>query len=348
MHTEYGGYLPLETEGGREHFFPADEKDILRTNSAKAALHWALQLRGVRKLYTPYYMCRSVTELLKESGIELSFYYLQGNLLPDLDRVEEDAWVLLVNYFGIMEENIRELAHEYPHVIIDNSHAFFAEPILTGDTCNIYSCRKFMGVPDGGYLIARGAGSVELEPCEVRQHFSYLVESFEADMNTAYRKKLDSDIYLARNPQGMSLLTQAMLPSISADRIRRKRTENFARLHSILGKTNALKFPEDSYPAYLYPYLPEDYVPALQEDDFRHRRHKNQNSPIKKALLKEKIYIPTLWKEVLNNNFWGTLEYRLSLETLFLPIDQRYDPEDMDYLAERVIALMNETMHEEE
>lgn len=346
MHTEYGGYLPLETEGGKEHFFQADEKDILRTNSAKAALHWALKLRGVRKLYTPYYMCRSVTDLLKESGIELSFYSLQGNLMPDLENVEEDSWVLLVNYFGIMEENIRELAEEYPHVIIDNSHAFFAQPILKGDTCNIYSCRKFMGVPDGGYLIAADAGEVELDPCLVRRHFSYLVESFEDEMNSAYRKKLDSDIYLARNMQGMSLLTQAMLPSVSADRIRNRRMENFARLQSLLGSSNAIKFPEETYPAYLYPYLPENYVPVLQEEDIRHRKHKQSNSPLKRALLKEKIYIPTLWKELLNNQFRGTLEYRLSSDTIFLPIDQRYDLEDMDYLADRVIKLMNETMHE--
>lgn len=348
MHTEYGGYLPLETEGGRERFFEADEKDILRTNCAKAALHWALILRGVKKLYTPYYMCRSVTDLLRNSEIELSFYSLQGNLMPDLEAVEEDAWVLLVNYFGIMEENIADLADKYPHVIIDNSHALFAEPVLKGDTCNIYSCRKFLGVPDGGYLIARGAGSVELEPCLVKRHFSYLVDSFEDDMNSAYRKKLDSDLYLARNMQGMSLLTQAMLPGISLDRVRQIRMDNFARLQSILGDTNAIKFPEETYPAYLYPYLPENYVPAPQEDEVRRRRHKNQNSPLKKALLKEKIYIPTLWKELLNDQFRGTLEYRLSSETIFLPIDQRYDKEDMDYLAGRVTALMNETMHEED
>lgn len=345
MHTEYGGYLPLETEGGREHFFRAEEKDILRTNSAKAALHWALVLRDVKKLYAPYYMCGSVTDLLKSSGTELSFYSLQENLMPDLKNVEEDAWVLLVNYFGIMEENIRELAEEYPHVIIDNSHAFFAEPVLEGDACNIYSCRKFIGVPDGGYLIAKDAGFVELEPCQVRRHFSYLAWSFEGDMNSAYRRKLDSDLYLAGHMQGMSLLTQAMLPSVSPDRIRNRRMENFARLQSLLGDSNAIKFPEETYPAYLYPFLPEERLPAMREE-IRHRRHKNKNSPLKKALLSEKIYIPTLWKEMLCDRFRGTLEYRLSQETIFLPVDQRYGPEDMDYLAGRVAALMNETMHE--
>lgn len=348
MHTEYGGYLPLETEGGREHFFNADEKDILRTNSAKAALHWAIILRGIKKLYTPFYMCRSVTDLLKSEGIDLSFYWLQGNLMPDLDRVEEDAWVLLVNYFGIMEGNVEDMAKKYPHVIIDNSHAFFAEPVLEGDACNIYSCRKFMGVPDGGYLIARDAGSVELEPCRVRQHFSYLVDSFEEEMNNSYRKKLESDLYLARNMQGMSLLTRSLLPGVSAARIRNRRMENFARLQNLLGESNAIKFPEEAYPAYLYPYLPEDYVPAPLETEISRRRHKNQNSPLKKALLKEKIYIPTLWKEMLCSQFRDTLEYRLSSDTIFLPIDQRYDPEDMEHLAGRVTALMNETMYEQE
>ena len=345
MHSEYGGYLPLERAAGEERLFSVGEENILRTNSAKAALHYALEMRKVKKLYTPYYMCRSVTDLLKNSGISLSFYYLQENLLPDLKDLPEDAWVLLVNYFGIMEEDIRDLVREYPHVIIDNSHALFVEPILEGDTCCIYSCRKFIGVPDGGYLIGQGAGSLHLEPCQVRKHFSYLVDSFEADMNSSYRKKLESDMYLAANLQGMSELTRAMLPGIDFERIRQQRLSNFAALNRLLGPTNAIKFPEETYPAYLYPYLPVDYE-FMQEDQEPRRRRRNQNSPLKKALLREQIYIPTLWKELLTERFRGTLEYRLSSDTIFLPVDQRYDTEDMEYLAGRVEALIGEVQHE--
>ena len=57
---------------------------------------------------------------------------------------------------------------------------------------------------------------------------------------------------------------------------------------------------------------------------------------VRKKLQAEKIYIPTLWPNVLQQLPENATEYQLAADILPLPIDQRYDAETMQYLAEQV------------
>ena len=54
---------------------------------------------------------------------------------------------------------------------------------------------------------------------------------------------------------------------------------------------------------------------------------------IRKALQKDKIYIPTLWPNVMEECEPNSLEYRYAADILPIPIDQRYDKEDMQYIT---------------
>lgn len=357
MRREYGGYLPFEVREGEDWFSAYGEDRVLRTNSAKTAIYCAVRNSGIHKLYVPYYMCRSVKQMLLDADVETEFYYVDERLLPVLSRVDAGAAVLLVNYFGIMEELVRAEAEKYPTVIIDNSHAYFAAPVLREGVCNVYSCRKFIGVPDGGYLVGEGcafpagrAGGVSaegrgdparesgvsaagresfsLEPDEVSGHFSYLVTSFEHGTNAAYAEKQESDRYFAGNYRGMSRLTRGMLSSVDYDGILRRREENFAYLHDCLRDLNRMEISEQQAPAFVYPFLPG-------------RAAKSGNN-LKADLVAEKIYVPTMWRELAVPEFAGTLEYLLSERAAFLPVDQRYGREDMRYIADRVRDLLEE------
>ena len=53
-----------------------------------------------------------------------------------------------------------------------------------------------------------------------------------------------------------------------------------------------------------------------------------------KKLQKEKIYIPTLWPNVLEECPEDSLEYHYAADILPIPVDQRYGIEDMKYLVE--------------
>lgn len=59
-------------------------------------------------------------------------------------------------------------------------------------------------------------------------------------------------------------------------------------------------------------------------------------SEIRKALQKEKIYIPTLWPNVLKECPADSLEYHYAADILPIPIDQRYGKEDMRCLVDTI------------
>ena len=57
---------------------------------------------------------------------------------------------------------------------------------------------------------------------------------------------------------------------------------------------------------------------------------------VRKELQKKKIYIPTLWPNVLEECPEGSLEYHYAADILPIPVDQRYGIEDMKYLVESI------------
>ncbi len=118
----------------------------------------------------------------------------------------------------------------------------------------------------------------------------------------------------------MSELTLKMLSSVDYDQIKRKRIENFEQMHSILEKYNKLKLDRrcEDVP-YCYPIL--------------------INSDIKSKLLERNIYVPTLWKERISDNYLNTREYELSKLLCCVPIDQRYNKEDIHILSDIIIQL---------
>ena len=57
-------------------------------------------------------------------------------------------------------------------------------------------------------------------------------------------------------------------------------------------------------------------------------------------MIDRKIYVPAIWRELVCQDFYGTIEYEMSEKGVFLPVDQRYDIEDMEYIADIVIGLL--------
>ena len=57
---------------------------------------------------------------------------------------------------------------------------------------------------------------------------------------------------------------------------------------------------------------------------------------IREKLLQMKIYIPTLWPNVLDECREDELEYDLALNILPLPCDQRYSNKEISYVIEAI------------
>ena len=144
---EIGGYFGLEDFAGREYY-----PELVAVNHANNGLAYLIKARKIRKLYIPCWLCSSVAGLCRREGCEFEYYHAGEDFLPEFGvTLGEGEYLYVVNYYGQLEDDvILELRARHGNIILDNVQAFFARPIAGIDT--LYSCRKFFGVPDGGYV----------------------------------------------------------------------------------------------------------------------------------------------------------------------------------------------------
>ena len=147
---EIGSFIELDIRNTGEYF--SNSKNVARLNTARSGIYYALRLLKADTLYLPYYMCPSVKSFLANKGIKLHYYNVDEELMPIRFEPSKDSAVMISNYFGAISANKLELmSSQYEKVIIDNSQAFFTQPIA--GCINVYSPRKFFGVPDGSYVV---------------------------------------------------------------------------------------------------------------------------------------------------------------------------------------------------
>ena len=301
---EIGGYFGLEAFSGNEYY-----KDLIALNTGRNALLYVLKARNIRKLYVPYYLCDCISLLCQKYGYAFEYYHIGPDFLPMLDSVlPEDSWVYVVNFFGqISNEKALELKARYKNIIFDNVQAFFQRPAEGIDT--IYSCRKFFGVPDGGYL-ATDAPRLQDLPLDVsKDRMKHILGRFEDCGSAYYRDFQESDeSYYDLELRKMSALTQNILRAVDYEAVCQKRNANYAELARSLDRCNKLELRAPNGP-YCYPFYCENGV------------------EVRKLLAQKKIYIPTLWPNVLELD--APLEQALVQNILPLPCDQRYDTGDM-------------------
>lgn len=228
-----------------------------------------------------------------------------------------DEWLYLVNYYGqLTQEQIRAAKKRYGRVILDNAQAYFAEPLPGVDT--LYTVRKFYGVADGAFLATDAPRLMGLLQDESHERMHFLLGRFERSASEFYREYAENNAFFeAEDIKRMSKLTENILRGAEDGRIQRQRMENFQQLAAAFDDVNELKLrtPEG---AFAYPLL----VP--------------NGADVRKRLIAEKIYIPTLWPNVLEDAEEGTRDYRLAKDVLPLPVDQRYGAEEMEYLTKEV------------
>ena len=156
MMKEIGGYLELEHCSGEEY-----HAQLVGVNSGRNALLYILRARGVKKLHIPRFLCDSVSRLCQREGVDFAVYGIGRDFLPRFDGVlDEGEWLYVVNYYGqLSDAYLLELQARYGRIIVDHVQDFFHRPLPGMDA--VYSCRKFFGVPDGGYVACDAALPLE-------------------------------------------------------------------------------------------------------------------------------------------------------------------------------------------
>ena len=266
----------------------------------------------------PKYMCDSCDKVLSDRGVAVEYYSIGLDFKPIVP--EWDGWLYVVNYYG-------QLSNEYlaslgDRVIVDNAQAYFQDPVPGMDT--LYTCRKFFGVADGAVLYTDKTIEVEQQDESFRR-MNFLLGRYERTASEFYPEYAANNNFFENEPiKRMSKLTENLLHGIDYERVRQRRTENFAFLHERLHGINRLNLtiPEG---AFMYPLYLEN------------------GAEIRKKLQAMKIYIPTLWPSVFTLCGEKELEYDMARSILPLPVDQRYDLQTMAYLAEIV---KNTSLHD--
>ena len=333
MIKEYGGFLPLELNNGEEYYTEKEYK-LIRYNSIKAALCYIIKKIQPTQVYVPVFYCQSTTKLIM-TCCNVKFYHVNEQLVPiDLPDDSEGIAIILVDYFGIRNSEVKTIANRFVNatVIIDEAHNFFSEPVIKKNVFNLYSAKKFFGIPDGAYLISEDLTLEEVNS----QSFStselyndYLITSYEKGTNAAYKSKKAADMIIADNHANMSLLAMGILKNVNYNTVKETRASNFRVLHESFIEMNALDIDtEADYPVYHYPLMIYSNNDAVNK--------------IRTAIISEKIYSPVLWKGEYINKYGTDIEANLSNRLIFIPIDQRYNNDDMLYMLERIYHYINE------
>lgn len=316
---EYGGYIELENyHGSMLH------EDAVALNCGRNALEYLCEAKKIKKLYLPYFLCSSVPNRCEKIGIAYSYYYIDRDFKPIFQqKLDKNEWLYVVNFYGQLDNDyLHSLKQMYDRIIIDNAQSYFQSPVEGVDT--LYTCRKYFGVADGAFLYTDTLLGRDIPRDESFERMHFLLGRYERSANEFYGEYVANNKLFATEPvKKMSRLTENLLHGIDYDTVAQIRQENFDYLNAALENVNELKL-KSVYGAFMYPLLIKD------------------GAAIRKTLQKEKIYIPTLWPNVMEECEPNSLEQRYAADILPIPIDQRYDKEDMKYLVEVIKHVSSE------
>lgn len=317
---EIGGYLSLEMHKG-EHY----HQDCYTLNTVRNAIELICLAKEYKLIYIPYYLCHSISDMLEKINLPYRYYSIDRTLEPIIDfDVKDEEAVIVVNYFGCLTEaKQKRLKTKFNNLIIDNTQSFFQDAVEKIDT--VYTCRKYFGVSDGAYLSANLALDFyeDLPMDHSSQRMQHLLGRIEEGATKYYSSFQENDSDLAHESiKKMSLLTESLMKSIDYNYVKEIRTQNYTSLDLTLSSINELTVHGEQG-LFMYPLLIE------------------RGTQLKKHLIANKIYVPTLWPNVLQNAPERSWERYLANHLVLLPIDQRYGAEEMSLILNTIKEYQN-------
>lgn len=313
---EVGGYRELDLRQGYEYY--RGTKDIARLNAGRCGIYHALRIMGCNRILIPCYECSTVWRFMDRKKVEVSFYHIDEKFLPAVQNHDESTAFLVVNYFGLMKrDDIERITENNRNVIIDNTQAFFEEPVA--GAYNVYSPRKFVGVPDGCYVIGKSAENLcgDYEQDSSADTALFLLSRIESGGNRNYPAYLENEDRVDNsNVMKMSLLTQRLLDNIDYESVKDKRRKNYRYARSIFDEINdidkyVLESDGTSVPM-VYPLIIE-------------------NKELRRAFKGNNIFVGQWWKYIVDWDKPSEWEKYLSEYLFPVQIDQRYGTKEIDY-----------------
>lgn len=322
IHKEIGGYMGFDLNNLNQFPYPDSKKYC----SARAAFFDLLQNLEIQSIWMPRYICDTMLKPLEILKVNIKFYDLDKSFYPNIPlELEENDYLLYVNYFGICTENQKKLVSLYSRdkIIFDHSQAFFVTPFIGVHT--IYSPRKFFAVADGGLLVTKkNMENIQNQQSEdeLIQQYKHLFLRFISGAEQGYAQFKNAEIMLNDCiPRRISPITDLILNHINYIDVKEKRLNNFKYLHSKLAKFNQLNIKLDKLESPLtYPFL--------------------SNDNFSQYLITHKVFVPTYWNDCLVRVNENSFEYQFVHRITHLVCDHRYDIDDMQFQIDLIGNVM--------
>ena len=321
------GEVPLD------HAVPWGNADrTVYVQSGRQALRLLSELlwsQGYRRLVLPGYLCESMITPFESRDWDVHFSPMGDRLRPDASLYEElcldqpgETVALIAEYFGRDLPNETRTAivrwiDQGAAVIEDRTHNLF-DGGSSGATYTLGSMRKLLPVGDGCFVqglagAPRLPGSA-VDPSTSRWRGMDLMAARPTDPEPArdlYRRaEADFDIALA--PAAMSSRSVEELRFLDFSAMSRSRKENFAVLVERIDHLTVVNDDLDGgTPAFLV-------VRTVERET------------LQEMLARRGIFCPILWPrppQLPPDAPWHD-------DVLAVPIDQRYGPQEMEYIAE--------------
>ena len=298
----------------------------------------------------PAYSCWSMIAPFEYSGWTVAYYRLNNDLTVDEDYLEKilpvvkpDA-ILTMNYYGSAltfsaVKTVKDF-NEGITVIEDFSHCTFCLDCIYNELVDFYvtSIRKSIGVCDGALVLSKKPTNRHYIDADAPDFGELRLGAQKMKGRYGVTKSLDDkDVFLAELRQGetmidklsgvhpISKVSTQMLETINGEEIAYARRENMKHLWNLL-----------QWEVKMIPGLERSFrgapfsLPILVEN----------RDEVQKQLAKKGVYAPVLWPIDEQARRVCAVSAFVSDHMLSLPIDQRYDWDDMEDIARIVLETL--------
>ncbi len=296
----------------------------------------------------PAYCCWSMTAPFEFTGWTVIYYRLNEDLTIDEEYLEgllrgcKLSAILTMNFYGSADTH-KAIAKVQAFdnnitVIEDFSHSTFCLDKIFNEQVDYYvtSIRKSIGVCDGALVLSKKPTNQKYIDAEAPDFGTLRKGAQEMKGRYAYSKSFDAkNVFLSELRQGeemidkldgvhpISEISKSMIASVNGEEVAYARRENMKHLWSLLnGKAKMIPGVERSFDG--APFS----LPILVDN----------RDAVQKQLAQKGVYAPVLWPiDDKARNICKVSAY-VSDHMLSIPIDQRYNYDDIEDIASIVIS----------
>jgi len=326
--------------------------------SGRGALNVILSnIKPIRKILLPSYLCSSILQTIKEIGLNYDFYKInedfsidESSLFRKLEKKKCDI-VLIINYFGIIGQNdfIIKKIKDYDNlinVIEDWSHLSFIPYDI-----NYYkpksdfvfgSLRKVFAVPDGGFILGNKKYefknklaideylvTTKILGKSIRYLFLNNYFNKKDEIEKIYLKLLEnSENYLDKKImlKGISQISLLLLSKLNFKKIYEIRRQNYLHLLDLFKADKHL----DNYIGIIKANLEQKEMPYMMPVYIK----QIERNLLRRKLREQGIFCSIIWE--IPEEIVYQVNKKMSKKILCIPIDQRYSEIDMEIIYKKI------------